>query len=418
MKKIIVLLIFCLSILNAFSQIDILDASKCVFSYGTGAAGGSGLIFSKIGDGMNANHFKIINDSTTFQTVTGLKETPLPYFKSIKMMSQKNYKAAKISFPIDLSSGDVVVIYWSGWIEKPGHSIYEDGGLTINLKDEKNNDICSGLYFANGYMENKDVWTTIESYIYTSKWQRLLIDTKSLKNNGKTNVTVDFTAYGCLHGGHECCIWISLGKEESYGIKQLFCDNSLTLTAIEGKSYKWYKDNDYIDNKQTITVTEKGEYKVVVEPNLGCTTEYYATVKDDPKNKKIIAIARKDSAICGDSIAVDIYEVANGDSTIIETIFVYNNNQKIVFENEEYCEVELSVNVKFYSQPCPDCPEYIFPWWWIALAGILGFILGCLICRLLRRPKLNIYLTDKNNNIIKKIINGKNYETKNEDFIQ
>ncbi len=86
---------------------------------------------------MSPQHFSIIRNHSNLQKITNLPETPFKGVTAIKINSLKGKKAAKVRIPINLLKTDIVVVYWSGWIQAPGHTPkpYADGGLSISLLD-------------------------------------------------------------------------------------------------------------------------------------------------------------------------------------------------------------------------------------------------------------------------------------------
>ncbi len=416
-KKIrLIVFIICLISNNLFAQLDLLDTSVCIFEYGyADFSDPSKIKFVKNAEGMSPQHFTIVNNFNNLQEKTNLPEIPFEGIKAIKMMSLNQKRAAKIRIPIDLTTSDIIILYWSGWLEAPGHTPapYADGGLSISLLDTYENYLCSGFYFANGYMEDKDVWKKGSSFIYTDKWQKLFIDTKSLLEKGYSKIFIDFAVYGCNASGHQSCIWVAMSNDKANQVKKMYCDNELILTAVDAKAYNWYKNNTLVGNTQSITVTEPGDYKVIIEPYLGCNTEYNVTITDSISNQKIVAIPRRDSALCGDSIAVDIYKLTGSDSTLLETQYIYHNGETIFFENEEYCNNQnLKIYAKFYCHECADCPIL---WWLWLLAFLLGLILGWLISKLFK-GRYKILVVNKNNEVIRTLKNKQKFTVEKKDL--
>ncbi len=422
-KYYLILLLTFLQITKSFTQTDLLDVNTCIFEYGeANFTSPTSIGFTKKGSGMLSTHFVLVNDYAKKQDNTGLPEIPFPGVNALKINSLANNKAAKVRIPLDLNSADIVIIHWSGWLQAPGHSPapYADGGLAISLYDNDNNFLCSGFYFANGYMEDKDVWKTTPGFIYTDKWQQLFIDTKSLKNTGITNVFIDFTVYGCNAGGHESCIWIAMTSDKSNQVKKIFCKDELILTAVDAAEYKWYLDTTLIANTQTIKVKTPGNYKVIIKPQLGCDTEYNISITDSIKNNKPIAIPRQNKAMCGDSIAVDIYQIIGTDSTLLETKYIHYDGEIIYFKSDEYCdeycdEYTFVINAEFSCPECPEPPPCPWEWWFWLIAFILGLLLGWLLSKLFK-SKYKILVINKDKEVTRVLKNNQKFITEDKDY--
>jgi gliding motility-associated-like protein len=160
-----------------------------------------------------------------------------------------------------------------------GHLAGEQPYFSIEMFDQNGNSIpCSPYYVeASGSIPG---FVQCQPTIFYKPWTTVNIDLQSYVGQ---NVTIRFTAAGCIYGGHYGYAYIDASCLQ-YIITQtdsLCPGSSIQLTAPVGaQSYLWLPGNQ---TSQTITVNTPGTYTVTMTSVTNCTTQLTAVVTQYPQ---------------------------------------------------------------------------------------------------------------------------------------
>lgn len=160
-----------------------------------------------------------------------------------------------------------------------GHLAGEQPYFSIEMYDQNGNVIpCSQYYVeASGTIPG---FTQCSPTIFYKPWTTVNVDLLAYVGQ---NVTIRFTAAGCIYGGHygyayidASCLQYSITQSDS-----LCAGSSVTLAApIGAQSYLWQPTGQ---TTQTITVNTAGSYTVTMNSVTNCTTQLTAVVSLYPQ---------------------------------------------------------------------------------------------------------------------------------------
>jgi gliding motility-associated-like protein len=160
-----------------------------------------------------------------------------------------------------------------------GHLAGEQPYFSIEMFDQNGNTIPCSPYFveASGTIPG---FILCQPTIFYKPWTTVNIDLQSYVGQ---NVTIRFTAAGCIYGGHYGYAYIDASCLQ-YVITQndsLCQGSSIQLTAPVGaQSYLWLPGNQ---TSQTISVNTPGTYTVTMTSVTNCTTQLTAVVTQYPQ---------------------------------------------------------------------------------------------------------------------------------------
>ncbi|MGL5889763.1 MAG: PKD domain-containing protein, partial [Bacteroidia bacterium] len=159
-----------------------------------------------------------------------------------------------------------------------GHLAGEQPYFSIEMFDQNGNTIPCSPYFveASGSIPG---FVQCQPTIFYKPWTTVNIDLQSYVGQ---NVTIRFTAAGCIFGGHYGYAYIDASCLQ-YIITQndsLCPGSTIQLTAPVGaQSYLWLPGNQ---TSQTISVNTPGTYTVTMTSVTNCTTQLTAVVTQYP----------------------------------------------------------------------------------------------------------------------------------------
>jgi gliding motility-associated-like protein len=187
-----------------------------------------------------------------------------------------NYQGEAIEQTFTVGPGNTSFTYsYAAVLNDGGHSAGEQPYFRIEMFDQSGNLIPCGQYYVEaaggntpGFVQSATSNVSDGTPIYYKPWTTVNID---LTANMGQNVTIRFTAAGCIYGGHfgyayvdASCLPYTISASDS-----LCVGGSITLSAPVGAaSYQWSTGS----TNQSITVNSAGSYSVTMTSVTGCQT--------------------------------------------------------------------------------------------------------------------------------------------------
>lgn len=193
-----------------------------------------------------------------------------------------NYQGEGIEQTFTVGPGNTSFTYqYAAVLNDGGHSSGEQPYFRIEMYDQSGNLIPCGQYYVEAAGGNTPGFITspADPYTYYKPWTTVNID---LTAQMAQNVTIRFTAAGCIYAGHFGYAYVDAScLPYTISLSDSLCQgSSITLSAPVGAaSYQWSTGA----TSQTINVNTAGTYSVTMTSVTGCQTNLTQTVSMYPQ---------------------------------------------------------------------------------------------------------------------------------------
>lgn len=286
---------FCASIGQSFQTsctghygcIDFTDLSSCLTTARTGNFTHPDTQIGIVDYGEMSDHSRhtVIYNTSAYDERTGnqLKMVPPEAEASVRLGNWKagsQEESLTYRYEVDTNLNDLLILRYAAVFQNPNHSSLSDNPKIIfQLTDTAGNAINTGCYSATFMASDSLGWNTYHpdtastSTVLWKDWTAVGIDLAPL--HGQT-VNIYMATYDCLIGSHYAYAYFTL----ECGNKQLIastCGDSdtLTLTAPEGFTYRWYRNNPSetpISTQRSLFVNGPGTFhcRIAFKGNDAC----------------------------------------------------------------------------------------------------------------------------------------------------